>query len=244
MADHAWSLSTGCFVHCYDLPMVRLIGLALEFFVTFFVLPAYVVLLKLEGRLHPRMLLPLMWLLMIWCLLTLHRHGGVGWRQIFKLPGRHGHMKTIVLRWLAFAPLIGLYVWWTHPADLFFLPRRIPQVWVIVMCAYPIVSVIPQGIIWRRFVLQRYEPLFGSGPLMLLMAATAFCFVHLIFLNVEALIVTFVGGLLFTHTYMKTRSLMTAAIEHAMYGGWAFTCGFGRFLYGGTVPLPSSLPLH
>jgi membrane protease YdiL (CAAX protease family) len=46
---------------------------------------------------------------------------------------------------------------------------------------------------------------------------------------------TLVGGLLFAHTYWKTRSLLVSAIEHALYGCLLYTIGLGRFFYHGAV---------
>jgi membrane protease YdiL (CAAX protease family) len=106
------------------------------------------------------------------------------------------------------------------------------------MGLYPIFSVLPQSITWRAFVLHRYRPLFGRGIVMLLVASIAFAFIHLVFWNVEAVVLTAIGGLMFTWTHMRTGSMLAGALEHALYGCWAFTIGFGRFLYGGTVPPP------
>jgi hypothetical protein len=38
---------------------------------------------------------------------------------------------------------------------------------------------------------------------------------------------------MFLETYMRTHSMLLAAVEHGAYGIVAFTAGLGRFLYLG-----------
>ena len=78
------------------------------------------------------------------------------------------------------------------------------------MIAYPLLSVFPQGIIYRNWFVHRYRDLFGDSGLMILVAALAFSFVHIIFINWVALVLTFVGGIMFTGTYIRHRSGLLA----------------------------------
>jgi uncharacterized protein len=48
---------------------------------------------------------------------------------------------------------------------------------------------------------------------------------------------TAIGGALFLQTYLASRSMLLATLEHAAYGMVAFTLGFGRFLYHGAIPM-------
>ena len=45
-----------------------------------------------------------------------------------------------------------------------------------------------------------------------------------------AIILTFLGGLLFAFTFKKTKSTILVSIEHAIYGSWLFTIGMGAML--------------
>ena len=124
-----------------------------------------------------------------------------------------------------------------HPEWLFSFVSAHPKFWIIVMFAYPVLSVIPQGVIYRAFFKERYAALFPNPATRTLVAAACVSFCHVFFLNVWALLLTFVGGLLFWRTYEKTGSLLLANLEHALYGDLVFTIGYGAFLYHGTLAL-------
>jgi hypothetical protein len=64
-------------------------------------------------------------------------------------------------------------------------------------------------------------------------SAAAFGFAHLMFGTVASVALTLVGGWLFARTYQRTRSLLAASVEHALYGVLAFTIGLGDLFYSG-----------
>jgi hypothetical protein len=66
-------------------------------------------------------------------------------------------------------------------------PRSNPLLWSLVMVLYPVLSVYPQGIIYRAFLFGRYRDLFGSGYAMVLASAIWFAYVHIVFRNPLAL---------------------------------------------------------
>jgi membrane protease YdiL (CAAX protease family) len=156
-------------------------------------------------------------------------------RRLTRWHGLGGQVRPVVLRFAVLGAVMLGYMWMRHPAWLFSFPRQDPAIWAVVMIAYPLVSVIPQGVIWRAFLMHRYQPLLGAGLVMWLVAAATFSYAHVFFLNVEALVLTFAGGLMFVYTYRRSGSLVPSIMEHALYGCWAFTLGYGRFLYGGTA---------
>jgi len=119
----------------------------------------------------------------------------------------------------------------TTPESLFRFPKEKPLVWALVMIAYPLLSVLPQTVVFRAFLLYRYRTLFGNGNLLWICGAMAFGFVHIIFRNPIAIGLTAIGGLLFTATYLRTRSIWFSAFEHALYGCWIFTVGWGMYLF-------------
>jgi membrane protease YdiL (CAAX protease family) len=63
------------------------------------------------------------------------------------------------------------------------------------------------------------------------LGAFAFSFAHLPFGNIYALLFTFIGGLMFLSTYRATSSLILAAFEHALFGDFLFTIGWGQFFF-------------
>jgi len=113
--------------------------------------------------------------------------------------------------------------------------RRHPAFWAVVMVAYPVLSVYPQGLIYRAFFFERYALLFPGKWAMIVASATAFAFLHIVFRNSLAVTLTFCGGLLFAARYAETGSLATSSFEHALYGYWLFTIGLGQYFYHGTI---------
>jgi membrane protease YdiL (CAAX protease family) len=106
----------------------------------------------------------------------------------------------------------------------------------MIIAAYPIFSVYPQGLIYRAFFFHRYHSLLRLDPaardwLMILLSAATFALMHILFHNWIALALTFPGGILFARRYIDTRSLCVSSLEHALYGCFLFTIGLGQYFY-------------
>lgn len=119
--------------------------------------------------------------------------------------------------------------------NLFIVIKKNPLMWVSISAFYSLFSVYPQEYIYRLFFFERYKVLFNNKALMLVTNALVFSIGHLMFYNGLVLIITFIGGILFATTYMKTKSLLFTTIEHALYGVWIFTLGMGEML---AFPMP------
>ena len=113
--------------------------------------------------------------------------------------------------------------------------RQHPGFWAVVMVAYPVLSVYPQGLLYRAFFFERYATLFPDKWAMIVASAAAFAFLHIIFRNSLAVALTFAGGILFAARYAETGSLATSSFEHALYGCWLFTVGLGQYFYHGNL---------
>jgi hypothetical protein len=144
-------------------------------------------------------------------------------------------MRDILRRFLLLGSLLTLAVWWFQPAQFLNLPRAHPLLWLLIMILYPLLSVWPQEVIYRRFFFQRYAPLFSEGNALIAASALAFGFGHVIFLNMIAVVMTSIGGVIFAAGYAKHRSLRIACIEHALYGCLVFTLGLGQYFYTGAA---------
>lgn len=81
----------------------------------------------------------------------------------------------------------------------------------------------------RAFFFERCEALFGRATI--LMSAVAFAFLHLLYENVVAVVLTLAGGLLFSITYARSRSLRLVWLEHSLYGILVLTIGLGEFFH-------------
>jgi len=179
--------------------------------------------------------LPLLWLVSGYALWQLlrdpHFHRSRLWNASQLLP----HLAAILITFALVALLIWLAVHRLAPAREWSFLRRNPVFWAIVMVAYPVLSVYPQGLLYRAFFFERYAPLFPGRWTMILFSAAAFAFLHIVFRNPVAPALTFAGGLLFAWRYAQTGSLATSCFEHALYGCWLFTVGLGDYFYHGTI---------
>lgn len=156
-------------------------------------------------------------------------------RCLKSFPASRQVWLRIFLVWLCMLPLLAGFVWWLQP-DLFFdFPRQKTKLWLLVMFAYPLISVVPQEIIYRAFFCHRYAPLFGRGSWMMLASATVFAFAHIVFGNPIAVVLTFGGGWLFVRTFLQTKSLPCVAVQHSIYGCAIFTVGLGTCFFNGTT---------
>lgn len=105
--------------------------------------------------------------------------------------------------------------------------------WLAVITLYPLASAFLQEIVFRAFFTLRYRALFNHAYSFVIINATIFGWVHILFGNFIAVTFTFLGGVLFARTYLKTRSTLLCAVEHSLYGDFIFTIGLGKFFYHG-----------
>lgn len=101
------------------------------------------------------------------------------------------------------------------------------------MALYPFLSALPQELIFRVFFFHRLQPLFRKPGLLAAASAVSFAWLHGIFDNGVAPLVSLAGGLLFARSDLRTASLGAVSLEHALYGNLLFTLGWGVHFYRG-----------
>jgi membrane protease YdiL (CAAX protease family) len=203
--------------------------LALEFALIFVGLP---LLAGWQGQILRRWVIPQLVLLAAIFLVLLWRDSSFDRRQMRAVPQDwRGLLRIVVFFVLGGAAV--LYLAWRSGLDLFSFPRERPFLWVLVVLLYPLVSALPQEVIFRVFFFHRYRSLFPDPRLMMLVSASAFALAHLELGNLPALGLSFLGGLLFANTFGTTRSLPIVTLEHGLWGDWLFTVGLGVYFYGG-----------
>lgn len=201
-----------------------------------------VLLWRVPGILGAGLLFPLLWAGGAASLVYLLRDEAFERKKLWNFRVAYGRFGVVLARWMILSAIVLLLFGLAagqrigglqFPSGLFGLPREITALWAVIMLAYPWFSVYPQNLIYRAFFCQRYAPLLGSRTAMIGTNALLFSFGHVMFGNWVVLLLTLVGGALFTRTYLKHQSLLLATIEHALYGCFCFSVGIGIFLLYG-----------
>mgnify|MGYP001303685949 CR=1 FL=1 len=113
---------------------------------------------------------------------------------------------------------------------LFSLPRDFFFIWLLVLIVYPILSVVPQEIIFRVLFFERYACLFKNLSLCLIFNSLIFAYIHLVFENFHAFFITVITSPIFAYAYLK-KSFKTCLLIHTIGGQLVFTYGLGKYFY-------------
>ncbi|MCF7853719.1 MAG: CPBP family intramembrane metalloprotease [Candidatus Pacebacteria bacterium] len=167
------------------------------------------------------------------CLLLLIREKGVAKHLFWHTDGLKAMWRGILLRSILVAVVVTGLVMWISPNMLFAFPRRKPLVWLVVMILYPPLSAYPQELVYRTFFFHRYRALFRKEWTLVAASAGTYAFMHIVFDNIPAVVLTAAAGVSFCWTFRRSHSLAAVALEHALYGNIVFTIGLGRFFYEG-----------
>jgi uncharacterized protein len=187
----------------------------------------------LYRRLLPNFPIPILIAVALLALLIAQRFPNFSLRRLFEWSRARSHAFQILARDLFFMAALGIAVWRFAPELLFSLVRKTPILWLAIIILYPLFSVLPQEFLFRVYFFRRYQSLFGRGTAMIAASAIAFGFVHIIFGNWLAVVLSAIGGVLFSRTYLRTASLTLVWLEHALFGDFLFTIGLGRFFFHG-----------
>jgi len=179
--------------------------------------------------------IPLLILFSLLCLFVLVRDPGFDNRRLIRMGAWRKLARPMLIRLLVGCYLMGVGTVVFTPELLFGFPKRHPFVYLLFLGLYPLLSVYPQGVTHRAFLLYRYRPLFPGYWSGIFVSAAAFSFMHIAFQNPIAVVLTFIGGILFAKTYLDSGSLALSVMEHALYGIFVFTIGLGRYLYLGML---------
>lgn len=200
--------------------------LTMEFGTCFIGFPAFLAMFGMRAG-----LLLWLWMTLLICVYWLYKHRQwtpqVEWNSAAIAP----HIKRIMLRFGPFGLAMILFTWWHDPSRLFDLPRTNPIGWAALMVFYPLMSVIPQEIIFRSFIHRRYPSLFTTRFMLILVSGLTFGWVHVVMNNWVAVAFSTIGGILFADTYERSRSLALTCLEHSIYGCFVFTIGMGWYFY-------------
>ncbi|GGF04476.1 MULTISPECIES: CPBP family glutamic-type intramembrane protease [Pseudoalteromonas] len=127
----------------------------------------------------------------------------------------------------------GMFYGIMNQENWFSLPRNSFNDWLMLLLLYPILSVMPQELIFRTYFFHRYKRIMPSKTVRIIVSASVFALAHIVYANVLAVLLAFLGGLLFSYTYAQSRSTFVCVIEHSLWGLWMFTLGLGDVLDAG-----------
>ncbi|MFY9287059.1 MAG: CPBP family intramembrane glutamic endopeptidase [Alphaproteobacteria bacterium] len=204
----------------------------LELAVFFFLTPIILYFTATRWNIHLAL-----WLGSLYAICRLAKHNKATWHDVW-----HGQewtkaqKKFALFRFLISTALVLLLTQYLAPERLLTFPMLRPGFWLLVMFLYPLLSVLPQELVFRSYFFRRYTIIFHKERTLLVLSAIAFAFVHIVFHNVVSPLLCLIAGYFFAHSYSQHRSLKWALIEHAAYGCMVFTAGIGfYFLVGGAT---------
>jgi CAAX protease family protein len=201
-------------------------ALVFEFLFLFVVLP---VVFAVYPPAWPAM--PVLWALTLYCYLVLRRQPDFNSREFWGLSIPGTWKRSILALFLPAACVLALAVYAVVPKMFLSLPMRQPVAWGLVMVLYPVLSVVPQTLVYRAFFFRRYRLLFPGEWSLIVASAVVFSWLHIVMRNPLAPLLTLPAGVLFAWRYARTHSVLTSAFEHALYGCLIFTVGLGRYFY-------------
>ncbi len=173
-----------------------------------------------------------LWVVTAYAAFILHKMPGFLWREAWR--GRSGpvwDLKLVVARYFVSTAGVFLLTRMIVPERLFAFPSDRPFFWLLVMLFYPLLSALPQELVFRNFFFRRYAALFPQKHMMLFASAFVFGYIHIVFHNPVSPLLSLICGLFLATSYQAHQSLKKAAIEHALYGDMVFTVGLGEYFF-------------
>ncbi|MDO5632107.1 MAG: CPBP family intramembrane metalloprotease [Paracoccus sp. (in: a-proteobacteria)] len=187
--------------------------------------------------LPPRQMFSALFLLTLAGLVLLHCTGGFDWRSLLRgwrqIPWREAAVLAAVTL------VSGIVILWLSGRQdaIFNILRVQPEMLLMIWALYPLLSALPQELIFRPLFYHRYGSLFASRKQALMVNAAVFSFAHLMYWSAIVLLMTFVGGWIFGRAYLK-HGFPAAWLLHAIAGNIIFAVGMGVYFWSGNVQRP------
>lgn len=170
-------------------------------------------------------------------LVLLHLTPGFRWNDLTR--GWSRISWRLVLVFAAVTAAAGYAVMaLTAPGSIFGLARSNPRLLAMIALLYPVLSALPQEIVFRPLFFRRYGPILPPLRPAIVLNAAIFSLAHLMYWNWIVAAMTFAGGLVFAWAYEGRRNFPEAVVLHAVAGVTAFSLGLGVYFYSGNVVRP------
>lgn len=207
-------------------------GLMLELVCLFGILPIVLYFFRLHLAFR---VLPLLILASLVCFVLLWRDREFKRERLWRTRDLKMQLKPILTAFtLASAGFTLVTYFFAGDHFLFFIRSR-PAAWLLTLLCYPLFSAYTQELIFRGFFFHRYHMIFPNPGTMVAINGICFGMFHIFYGNWLSPLLAAAGGMMFGYRYLRSGSLVPAAIEHALYGMFLFTVGLGWYFYSGSI---------
>lgn len=200
--------------------------LIFEILVLFFLLPVLFIPLAKDNSIFLMFTLCIIALLCIHVLIKSKLHT---LKKFLFTQGLNKSTKILVIRALILAPLLIMTLIVLNSGILFYHPKENLTVWFSLWLIYPLFSALPQEVIYRTFIFKRYKSLLPNINQRVILSCLAFGFLHIVFRNWQAVVLSILASIIFCNTYVKSKSVFLVTLEHSCFGLIAYTTGIGYY---------------
>lgn len=165
------------------------------------------------------------------CAVALWRDPTFDRSRLFSLRGIRGSLAGIAVRAAAVAACVFGLARALHPPPV--SPGSHPALWILGLALYPFLSAWPQEVLYRVFFFHRYAALFRRRWSLIAVNALLFGYLHIVFSNLVAPLLSVPAGVLLALTYERKGSIGPVWIEHTLYGLSVFALGLGAYFFEG-----------
>lgn len=162
---------------------------------------------------------------------------GFAWRDLTRGWNRID-WRVVGLFALATAVAAAAVVAALAPWAAFRLLVSNPAMMAVIALFYPLLSVLPQEIVFRPLFFRRYGEILPPLQPAIALNAALFSLAHLMYWSWVVSAMTFAGGLVFAWAYEARRNFPMAFVLHAIGGVIIFAMGLGVFFFSGNVVRP------
>ncbi len=187
----------------------------------------------------PTNLFPMLFVIMLIGMVMLHLTPDFQWRSLIS-GWSNVTWRPIAITFAATGVTATVIMLTTAPEQIFGIIKRNPLLLLIIATFYPILSALPQEIVFRPLFFRRYEMILAplGQKAAIALNAAVFSLGHLMYWSPIVMIMTFFGGLIFAWAYVEKQSFPLAVILHSVAGIVLFALGMGVYFYSGNVVRP------
>jgi uncharacterized protein len=180
-------------------------------------------------------LLPVVILLALICMACMFADKKFNPSVLWNIRNFRRHFTEIIIAFLCIGMFLALFTYLAYENLFLVFPINKPNSCLIFILIYPLLSALPQEIIFKSFFFHRYGSIFSGPAALILLNGISFGLFHLWYANVIAPLFSVFAGMILAYRYVKTRSLIIVTIEHSLLGIFLYVIGLGWFFYSGSI---------